>query len=191
MTHEPQLTRQGLQELLRRDSLLDELDGFVGHQLGKPHGCGDLDSRRSAGLEDDDASGDRRGNEIERDEHDEDLASHRTAEPKEVQYAKAPRRCRSADIMQIGANGCHFLEPGAFAHFRSDRLHLWCTRSWRISTDRSHRWARARTCVPGPPPTDPPLRGGEAGAVGTLGCPTCGASSDRSAPPLLYTTRVT
>ncbi len=90
MAQEPQLTRQGAQELFRRDAVLDELDGFVGHQFGKPHGCRDLDAGRSAGLEDDDAAGDRCGDEVEHNEHEENLGSHRTAEPQEVQHAKAP-----------------------------------------------------------------------------------------------------
>jgi hypothetical protein len=32
-------------------------------------------------------------------------------------------------------------------------------------------WAKARPCLPGPPPADPPLRGGEAGAVGLAAQP--------------------
>ena len=93
VTHGTQLYRQGLEQWLGWDALLDQLHGFAHHQLGEPHRRRDLDARCCTRLEDGDAAGNQGRDPIDRDEHDEKLHPHRAAEPQGIEQPRAPR-CR-------------------------------------------------------------------------------------------------
>jgi hypothetical protein len=103
-SHGAQLHRQGPEQLLGRNALLDQLHGFAHHQLSEPHRRSDLDARCRARFEDGDAAGNQGRNPIDCDEHDEKLHPHRAAEPQGIEQPRAPRRRRPDSHVSWSAN---------------------------------------------------------------------------------------
>ena len=97
MAHRLQLRRQRRQKLLGRKLLAGEMDGVLDQQVGKAHRSGHLDTRLHARAQDDNAAGNKHGNDIDEHECEQELGANRALIPERTAPAlQQSRRLRWA-----------------------------------------------------------------------------------------------